>query len=252
MPDTCRLLQTSVVDFAIGGTYNNYYEYNTQGLVNKFSIEMYGFRSDYDIFRDRRNLITHADDGTGGTAKFIYDGERVSEIHEYYNGELTQSHWFTYFPGGKLKSAKLKSLPMPEYDYPGLEYTLKYEYYPDETLKKSTRYNVSGDIESYYTCTPKGTPSLSAELYLMKHGVPLQIGFYLPFVNYKDPGVGATLEFFSSDGNAGFYTTNKIILKSKQLNKDGFTSFMDWDPAPGYECDCAEELTFTFDCGRYK
>lgn len=235
LPDTCKLLQTSVVDFAIGGTYNNFYEYDAHGLVNKFSVEMYGFRSDYTIFRERNNLISHVDDGTGGTAKFIYKGQQLSEVHEYYNGELTQSHWFTYFPDGKIKSAKLESMPMPEYDYPGQINTNEYEYYPDETLKKSTRYDESGQIESYYTYTRKGTSSPSAELYLMKHGVPIQIGFYQPYVNYKDHGVGTILEFFSSDSQGGFSSTYKTELKSKQLNRDGFTAYLDWEPSNGYE-----------------
>lgn len=252
LPDTCKLIQTSVVDFALGGSYDNFYEYDAHGLVNRFGVEMYGFRLDYTIFRDRNNLITHVDDETGGTAKFIYKGQQLSEIHEYIDGEIWQSHWFTYYPDGKLKSAKRETMPMPEYDFPGQVYTNKFEYYPDETLKKSTRYDESGQIKSYYTYTHKGVSSPSAELYLMKHGVPLLIGLYLPYVNYMDHGEGTILEFFSSDGKGGFSTISKIELKSKRLNRDGFTASMDWEPSKGYECDCIEDLNFTYECSPSK
>ncbi|HRN71712.1 MAG TPA: hypothetical protein PLM81_01200 [Ginsengibacter sp.] len=254
-PETCKVTQ-----IVTPGYYTNSYDYDTRtGLVNKVIKDMAQWETtdEYSIKRNFAGRIVSAElfsksfGEVIANAVFFYVKDELAKIEMFIFGNLATTYEMTYYPNGLLKTL------YQNYGDPDININKEFIYNNDGVLTEYRKFDSNGFLYQRNVYKPRGAPSPSAWAYLMKKGLP-QLDFdFFEFVPVRDPGINTTLEIqcpCDAEGNINydkpndFRTIYKWNLAGKTLNKDGYTTTLDWRDNEGNHIDPDSGGSFIYDC----
>ncbi len=248
----CRLTSYAVADLEANGMVTQYsksYSYDKDGLLNREVVSLpksnigneylYDWGPNGKIISGTMNQLSGSDITFSSTLKFIYTGNFITSIGQYYEDYLISSLNIEYNSKGLVSSVSRDYGDNSPYNL-----SRSFEYNHLGQFTKITYKNAAGKITRVDKFNNAGQASPSAYTGFMKDGLQIDMpnAFTYPVA---DGGIGTKREIYTADASGNLKLVVTLQIKSKQLNADGHTQLLGWADESGIE---VEDLIYGFDC----